>query len=678
MADSADNPPTDADHFVDFSEFDFPEFRPTDDGSAAKDESVTPGLVDQDPSHDTTGPSSTVGSSNDTEEPHRDSLMPAQSKKPGSDNSVVLPLGQSPSNSRCRGQTWQHDVPIRNSFPPKSESNEKPVKSKPALPPGLPPSSTISWQQEVLSDSTGGPRQTPLQFIHDGPRAIEIFNYDFKPLYNWLNSHLTPPNPLNLFIIMRTRPRDPTSPVPPSQYEADFKAGLTWLFLAASEHPALYTPGGTLELAFPALEIAEPLVLSFSDTIRMRHNPRRRRARHDRTALWQEASRPLGIAILFAQQMRSFGVGMGRVTNEDFALESMFLQTLYLEAICALCSSVTSILFPIFASYKALRTSDPANLAPWLMYWPTLSLFLLVESQLYFILYWVPFYSWIRLGIHLYLVAPGQQGSVYIYREYIHPFLEEHERQIDRMISDGHEKAKAAGMDVVKKGIEYVRVQILGQPPKRPSPPQSRNVSYSTYLMSKFAMPSAREGLAAAGTSDLFSLLGKALNQSTYPDARHSQEDQARDLATSGTLIPPHLSGDERDTFVNTQRERLRTLIQAFDAEAVGSGSTAGVASGARPRGSPAARPTSRKSYLAPDDSYMHKSRSESEFEDLAYEPMPDPEQYKVTVSYDDDDHDRRASKASPRPDRKGSGWSNFIWGSYGEKDSALNARKDL
>ncbi|KAI6879315.1 hypothetical protein KC363_g380 [Hortaea werneckii] len=341
-------------------------------------------------------------------------------------------------------------------------------------------------------------------------------------------------------------------------------------------------------------------------------------------------------------------------------------------------TSVTSILFPIFASYKALRTSDPANLAPWLMYWPTLSLFLLVESQLYFILYWVPFYSWIRLGIHLYLVAPGQQGSVYIYREYIHPFLEEHERQIDRMISDGHEKAKAAGMDVVKKGIEYVRVQILGQPPKRPSPPQSRSVSYSTYLMSKFAMPSAREGLAAAGTSDLFSLLGKALNQSTYPDARHSQEDQARDLATSGTLIPPHLSGDERDTFVNTQRERLRTLIQAFDAEAVGSGSSAGVASGARPRGSPAARPTSRKSYLAPDDSYMHKSRSESEFEDLAYEPMPDPEQYKVTVSYDDDDHDRRASKASPRPERKGSGWSNFIWGSYGEKDSALNARKDL
>lgn len=340
---------------------------------------------------------------------------------------------------------------------------------------------------------------------------------------------------------------------------------------------------------------------------------------------------------------------------------------------------MTSILFPIFASYKALRTSDPANLAPWLMYWTTLSLFLVVESQLYFILYWIPFYSWIRLGIHLYLVAPGKQGSVFIYKEYIHPFLEEHERQIDRMISDGHEKAKAAGIDVVQKGVEYVRVNVLGGQPKRPSPPSSRNVSYSTYLINKFAMPSAREGLAAAGTSDLFSLLGKALNQTTYPDA-NTREDQARDLAGSGALIPPNLSGAERETFVKTQRERLRTLIQAFDSEAFDTGAAT---SGAQPRGMPASQPSSRKSYLAPrdaDDAYMHKSRSESEFEDLAYEPMPDPEQYKVTVSYDDDER-RRPSSTKPtpsRPGRSGSGWSNFIWGSYGERDSALNARKDL
>ncbi|KAK5131100.1 hypothetical protein LTR08_001318 [Meristemomyces frigidus] len=334
--------------------------------------------------------------------------------------------------------------------------------------------------------------------------------------------------------------------------------------------------------------------------------------------------------------------------------------------------SITSILFPVFASYKALRTSDPAVLTPWLMYWTTLSLFLLIESQLYFILYWIPFYPWIRFALHLYLVLPGKQGSVFLYKEYIHPFLEEHERQIDRTISEGHAKARAAGLDVVKRGIEYIRVQMLGQAPKQPTPPQSRSVSYSTYLIDRFAMPSARQGMGTvAGTGDLFGLLGKALQQSTYPDA--SRDDQARDLASSGTLVPPSLSGDDRETYVNTQRERLRTLLQAFDTEAFNADSAT---SGAQTRSSMPQRPSSRKSYLAPQDpGYMHKSRSESEFEDLGYETMPDPEQYRMR---DDGEERSRPSSSAQKPAKDNPGWSNWIWGTYGDKDSAVSSKKDL
>ena len=298
------------------------------------------------------------------------------------------------------------------------------------------------------------------------------------------------------------------------------------------------------------------------------------------------------------------------------------------------------------------------------MYWTTLSLFLLVESQLYFILYWIPFYAWIRLGIHLYLVLPGKQGSVYIYKTHIHPFLEEHERQIDRMISDGHAKAKAAGMDAVKQAIEYVRVNFLGQQPRRPTPPSSRNVSYSSALMSRFSMPAvARDSLAAAaGTNDLFSMLGKAMQQTSYPTST-SREAQVDDIASSQSFIPPDLSGAERVDYVNTQRDRLRTLLQVFEQES------------AEPRASTPRQPSSRKPYLNPNESsdYMHKSRSESEFEDLAYEPMPDPEQFRPTPG-------RRTppsvEKPRQRPARNGS-WSNWVWGNYGEQDSAVDHRKD-
>jgi len=86
----------------------------------------------------------------------------------------------------------------------------------------------------------------------------------------------------------------------------------------------------------------------------------------------------------------------------------------------------------------------------------------------------------------------------------------------------------------------------------------------------------------------------------------------------------------------------------------------------------------------------MQRSRSESEFEDLGYEEMPDPDKYRVTVEYEDDERER--PEQAPRPDRpertgsgvrtkaarSSSGWSNFIWGNYGERDSALDTRKDL
>lgn len=53
-----------------------------------------------------------------------------------------------------------------------------------------------------------------------------------------------------------------------------------------------------------------------------------------------------------------------------------------------LLSSIASFLFPLFASYKALKTSDPAQLTPWLMYWVVLACALLVESWTEWFLVW--------------------------------------------------------------------------------------------------------------------------------------------------------------------------------------------------------------------------------------------------------------------------------------------------
>lgn len=113
--------------------------------------------------------------------------------------------------------------------------------------------------------------------------------------------------------------------------------------------------------------------------------------------------------------------------------------------------TIASVLLPIFASYKALQSRDPALLSKWLTYWTTLSLVLLLESQLYFILYWIPFYPWMRLAVHLWLVAPYKQGAMYIYQEFIGPFIYQHERGLDELVDGVWQMVTGTAADYLKK-----------------------------------------------------------------------------------------------------------------------------------------------------------------------------------------------------------------------------------
>ncbi|OCK92669.1 uncharacterized protein K441DRAFT_570023 [Cenococcum geophilum 1.58] len=223
---------------------------------------------------------------------------------------------------------------------------------------------------------------------------------------------------------------------------------------------------------------------------------------------------------------------------------------------------IAAVLFPIFASYKALRTSDPALLSPWLMYFVTLSLLHLFETTFDFILSWIPFYAWLRLFIHLYLVMPGSQGAAFLYREHIDPFLEQHEAEIDTFITNAHDRARAAGLSYLKQGIEWAKVNVLGMAPHPPSPPPSRHASYAQTLLSRFNMPSAR------GDTDFYGLVAQALSGAT--GSYGTREAQVEELSASGTLIPSGIEGnEERLSYLATQRQRLMVLLQAFDREQV-------------------------------------------------------------------------------------------------------------
>ena len=210
------------------------------------------------------------------------------------------------------------------------------------------------------------------------------------------------------------------------------------------------------------------------------------------------------------------------------------------------------------------------------MYWVVLSCFSLFDYWTYFLLSWVPLYAWFRLTLLSYLVLPQTQGAKILYQTYIHPFLAHHENDIDRMITTAHARAVSAGLGYLKQFIEFVKRNVFGVQ-QSPSSPYAQGFeggsggggTYAQNLLSRFNLPSARQGLAAPA-GDIYGLLSSAMgNIGASSSAGASRDAQMESLSRSGTLIPEGMtSAAEKMSFLTAQREHLKVILGALDKQA--------------------------------------------------------------------------------------------------------------
>ncbi|KAK3347178.1 HVA22 family TB2/DP1 protein [Lasiosphaeria hispida] len=349
-------------------------------------------------------------------------------------------------------------------------------------------------------------------------------------------------------------------------------------------------------------------------------------------------------------------------------------------------SSIASFLFPLFASYKALKTSDPGQLTPWLMYWVVLACALLVESWTEWILVWIPFYAYLRLLFLLYLVLPQTQGARLLYQTYIHPWLEDNESSIEDFIASAHERLRAAGIAYIKRAIELLKTNVLGLPPtletaaSASSPTSGTPQSYTQTLLARFTLPSARWNGSSPSTapplgSDFYSFLASAVNAAT--SVATARGGAASTSSSTATLIPDSIRGaPARMSFIHAQRERLTMVLSALDREATALQSEE--AARAAADGSPSglggldaerlsARSLSEQSGL----SGLTKSRSEADFEKLEAESGEEEEM-------DDGASIRKrttpAAAAAVSPSGGGS-WMPWGWGGSGTPTGADTGR---
>ena len=256
-----------------------------------------------------------------------------------------------------------------------------------------------------------------------------------------------------------------------------------------------------------------------------------------------------------------------------------------LSSFADLLTLLATTLFPLFASYKALKSPTPVALAPWLTFYATVSVVFLLESTVLFPLQYLPLYAWFRLFFHVYLIFPAPEGATRIYSSYIEPFLAEHETDIEDFITNTHDRGKDIGRQYLKQGVDWIRVNILGQEPTPPpqQPPAASYVSYAQQLLSRFygSAPSASSSSSATytGASAPGAAAGAAIHSaelfgtisSVLQTARNGRagDSTARNLAESGNLIPPQYSGSnyDRAKYAKQARESLGVLLKAFERE---------------------------------------------------------------------------------------------------------------
>lgn len=294
------------------------------------------------------------------------------------------------------------------------------------------------------------------------------------------------------------------------------------------------------------------------------------------------------------------------------------------------------------------------------MFWVCFTIAQTAEYWFSWAVDWVPFYSWLRFGAYLYLV----QGAPSLYQTHVHPFLARHEHEIERFISDAHENGKRVGLEYLNKAIDFVKVNVLGMAPRQPPPPATRAYgpgnTYAQNLLSRFNLPAATQGLAAPA-GDFYGLVSGALQGAAqWQRQGTSRDDAAAGLSATGALIPDSIARgrpEERASYINSQRDRLQTLLSAFEREAATAPSNS---TSRNPSRNPSRDPSRDPSRERRAGEGLTKSRSELDFDRVEYDEA-------LEGAHNAGGGDGPARVGGGRRTTSG-GWMPWQWGASGNQ----------
>ncbi|XP_028733437.1 receptor expression-enhancing protein 4 isoform X2 [Peromyscus leucopus] len=152
--------------------------------------------------------------------------------------------------------------------------------------------------------------------------------------------------------------------------------------------------------------------------------------------------------------------------------------------ICRLVVLLFGMLYPAYASYKAVKSKNIREYVRWMMYWIVFAIFMATETFTDVFISWLgtrigrpwvgrptplpgswlthtllscsprfPFYYEIKMAFVLWLLSPYTKGASLLYRKFVHPSLSRHEKEIDACIVQAKERSYETVLSFGKRGL---------------------------------------------------------------------------------------------------------------------------------------------------------------------------------------------------------------------------------
>ncbi|XP_057471485.1 HVA22-like protein f isoform X1 [Actinidia eriantha] len=94
------------------------------------------------------------------------------------------------------------------------------------------------------------------------------------------------------------------------------------------------------------------------------------------------------------------------------------------------------LLFPLYASMRAIESPSTLDDQQWLTYWVLYSFITLFELSCWKVLQWLPFWPYMKLVFCLWLVLPIFNGAAYIYGNIVRKYV-----KVGSYVSSNHSEA---------------------------------------------------------------------------------------------------------------------------------------------------------------------------------------------------------------------------------------------